>query len=171
LFLIGRNQTVSSTFKHSFIGGAIVALVLGLWLAQLWSAENQVRLHSEHFLRQIEKRKAAGAGAFLAPDYHDDWGHDRALVLDRLRLVLPMFASLTLTVDVPQVTLDRSTATWSASIHLEGTGGEFAPGIIGRVNSLTTPFELHWRRESWRPWDWNLVQVSNPALDLRGGME
>jgi hypothetical protein len=67
LFLTVRNQTVSSTFKRSFIGGAIVALVLGFWLAQLWSAENQVRLHSEHFLRQIAMRKVAGAGAFLLP--------------------------------------------------------------------------------------------------------
>jgi hypothetical protein len=162
---------VPSIFKHSFIGGAIVALVLGLWLAQLWSAENQVRLHSEHFLRQIEKRKAAGAGAFLAPNYHDDWGHDRELVLDRLRMVLRVFSSLTLTVDAPQVALDSPTATWSASIRLEGAGGEFAPEIIGRVNSLTTPFELQWQRESWRPWDWKLVQVSNPTLRLSGRMD
>lgn len=164
-------QTVPSTFKHTFIGGAIVALLLGLWLAQLWSAENQVRLHSEHFLRQIEKRKAAAAGAFLALEYHDDWGHDRALVLDRLRLVLRMFSSLTLTTDAPQVTLHSSAATWSASLHLEGAGGEFAPKIIGRINSLTTPFELRWRRESWRPWDWKLVQVSNPARELSGRMD
>ena len=160
-----------STFKHGFIAGAIVALLLGLWLTQLWRAENQVRLHSEHFLRQIEKRNAPAAIDFLASDYHDDWGHDRALLLERLRLVLRFFSSLTISASAPQVTLQPSAATWSASIQLAGTGGEFVPEIIGRVNRLTKPFDLHWRHESWRPWDWKLVRVSNPALELSGGMD
>ncbi len=160
-----------SAFKNSFIAGAIVALVFGLWLAQLWRAENQVRLHSEHFLRQIEKRNVAAAGDFLAQDYHDDWGQDRALLLSRLRLVLQSFSSLTITATGPQVTLHSSAATWSAPIQLEGAGGEFAPQIIGRVNSLTKSFELHWRHESWHPWDWKLVEVSNPALELSGGLD
>ena len=146
-------------------------MVLGFWLAQLWRTEKQVQLHSEHFLRQIEKRNAAAAADFLALDYHDDWGHDRALLLRRLRIVLHFFSSLAITVTAPQVTLQSSTATWSASIRLDGAGGEFAPEIIGRVNSLTKPFELHWRRESWRPWDWKLVEVSNPALEVSDGMD
>ena len=160
-----------STFKYGFFAGAIVALLIGLWLTQLWGAENQVRLHSEHFLQQVEKRNAAAAADFLAPDYHDDWGHDRALVLNRLRLALRFFSSLTITATAPQVTLNSSSAVWNASIKLQGTGGEFAPEIIGRVNSLTKPFDLRWRHESWRPWDWKLVEVCNHALELSGGMD
>jgi hypothetical protein len=158
---------VPATFKYSFFGGAILTLILGLWLTQLWDAENQVRLHSEHFLRQIEKRNASAAGGFLAEDYRDPWGHNRALLLNRLRLILRFFSSLTITVTPPQVTLHSRDATWSSSIHLAGAGGEFAPEIIERVNSLTKPFELGWRQESWRPWDWKLVEVKNPALELR----
>ena len=160
-----------TTFKYSFFAGTIAALLLGLWLAQLWQAENQVRLHSAHFLERLERRNAAAAGDFLALDYHDDWGHDRTLVLNRLHLVLRLFSSLTITASAPQVTLQPSAATWSASLQLGGAGGEFAPEVIGRVNSLTTPFTLHWRHESWRPWDWKLVEVSNPALELSRGME
>ena len=160
-----------STFKYSFLAGAILAVVLGLWLAHLWEAENQVQLHSEHFLQQIEKRNAGAAGDFLAPDYHDDWDHDRTLLLNRLRLVLRSFSSLTITARAPRVTLHSSTATWSSTIQLAGTGGEFAPEIIERVNSLTKPFQLDWRQESWRPWDWKLVRVSNLALELGGGMD
>ena len=128
-------------------------------------------MHSEHFLRQIEKRNAGAAGDFLAPDYHDDWGHDRALLLNRLRLVLRSFSSLPITASAPQVTLHSSHATWSSTIQLAGAGGEFAPEIIERVNSLTKSFQLDWRQESWRPWDWKLVRVSNPALELGGGMD
>jgi hypothetical protein len=162
---------VFSTFKNSFIAGALVALVLGLWLARLWGSENQVRLHSGHFLRQIEKRNATAAGDFLALDYHDDWGQDRTLLLNRLRLVLRLFSSLTITATAPQVSLRSSDGTWSAPIQLGGAGGKFAPQIIDRVNSLTKSFELRWRHESWRPWDWKLVAVSNPALELSGGMD
>jgi len=166
-----RFWILPSTFRYGFLAGAIVALIFGLWLAQLWQAENQVRLHSEHFLRQIEQRKASAADGFLAPDYHDDWGHDRALVLNRLHLIVRMFSSLTITTSEPQVTLDSPNATWRASIQLAGTGGDYAPEIIERVNSLTKPFELGWRQESWRPWDWKLVEVKNPALELREGMD
>jgi hypothetical protein len=157
---------VFSTFKNSFIAGAIAALLFGLWLAHLWGSENQVRLHTEHFLRQIEKRNASGAGDFLAVDYHDDWGHDRTLVLNRLQIVLRLFSSLTITAADPDVDVGSTDATWKASIRLAGAGGEFAPQIIERVNSLTKPFVLRWRHESWRPWDWKLVAVSNPALEL-----
>jgi hypothetical protein len=160
-----------SPFKYSFLAGAIIASVLGLWLAQLWGAENQVRLHSEHFLRQIEKRNASAAGEFLAADYHDDWGHDRALVLNRLRLVLRLFSSLTISTSAPQVRLDSSAATWTSSIQLAGAGGEFTPEIIERVDALTKPFEFHWRHESWRPWDWKLVAIKNPALEIRDGTD
>ena len=155
-----------STFKNSFIVGAIAALLFGLWLAHLWGSENQVRLHSENFLRQIEKRNADASGDFLAVDYHDDWGHDRALILNRLRLFLRFFSSLTITVTEPDITVSSSDATSKASVRLAGAGGEFAPEIIKRVNSLTKPFTLRWRQESWRPWDWKLVAVSNPALEL-----
>ncbi len=160
-----------STFKYSFFTGAIVALILGLWLTQLWRAENQVRLHSEHFLQRLEKRNSAAAGDFIAMGYHDSWGHDRALLLNRLRLVLRSFSSLAITATAPQVTLQPSGGTWSASIQLAGRGGEFAPAIIERVNSLTKPFQLHWRQQSWRPWDWKLVEVSNPVLEVSGGMD
>lgn len=159
-----------TTFKYSFFAGTIVALALGLWLAQLWQAENQVRLHSAHFLERLEKRNAAAASDFIALDYHDDWGHDRSLVLNRLRMVLRLFSSLTITASTPQVTLESTAATWRATIQLAGAGSEFAPEILGRVNSLTKPFELHWRHESWRPWDWKLLEVSHPDLELSGGV-
>ncbi len=51
-------------------------------------------------------------------------------------------------------------------MQIAGSGSEFAPEIVERVNSLTEPFVLHWRRESWRPWDWKLVRVSNPGLEI-----
>ena len=158
-----------STFRNSFYAGAILAVLLGLWLAQLWQAEKQVRLHNEHFLAQIGQRDWSGAGDFISEHYQDDWGHDRKTVLNRLRLVLRAFSSLTITANHPQVSVAAPAGWWSAKVQMAGQGSEFAPEIVARVNGLTEPFALHWKRESWRPWDWKLVRVSNPSLELSGG--
>ncbi|MDQ3414316.1 MAG: hypothetical protein M3480_04975 [Verrucomicrobiota bacterium] len=159
---------MTSTFKISFYAGALLAAIIGLWLAQLWQAEKQVRLHNDHFLQQIAERDWSGAGDFIAADYHDDWGHDRKELLNRFHLVLRFFTSLTINTANPQVSANAPAGWWSAKVRIEGSGSEFAPAIVERVNSLTEPFVLHWRRESWRPWDWKLVRVSNPALEISG---
>ncbi|MEO8439334.1 MAG: nuclear transport factor 2 family protein [Spartobacteria bacterium] len=154
------------SFKISFYAGALLALIVGFWLVQLWQAEKQVRLHSEHFISQIEQRDWSDAMEFLATDYHDDWGHDRAAIRERLRMVLRCFTSLTITAQQPQVSANAPAGWWSAKVQIEGNGNPFAPEIVQRVNSLAEPFVLHWRRVSWRPWDWKLVRVSNPSLEI-----
>jgi hypothetical protein len=161
---------MTSTFKYGFYAGLLGAFVIGLWLARLWQPENQVRLHSEHLVRQIEQRDWSAAGDFFAADYHDDWGDDRALLLSRLRMVLRAFSSLTITAAHPETRLEPAEGSWSAHIQMAGNGTEVAPEILSRVNSLTTPFALHWRRESWRPWDWKLLRVSNPSLEISGDL-
>jgi hypothetical protein len=162
---------MNSTFRNSFYAGSILALLLGIWLAPLWTAENQVRLHSEHFLHQLEARRPASAGDFVASDYRDDWGGDRALLLTRLRLVLRLFSSLTITPGAAQVRLDPPFDAWTAPLRLAGSGSEEAPGMIRRVNGLTTPFQLRWRKESWKPWDWKLVEAHNSELEFSNGFE
>jgi len=37
--------------------------------------------------------------------------------------------------------------------------------------SLGAPFELQWRRISGKPWDWKLIRVSNPELQLPSEFE
>ena len=48
---------------------------------------------------------------------------------------------------------------------VKGTG-EFSDYIQTRVNSLDTPFEFEWQRGATWPWDWKLVSVRNPALEI-----
>lgn len=79
-----------------------------------------------------------------------------------------LFSSPTITVTNPQTRLAPPEAMWSAKIQIARRGDELAPEIIARVNSLTKPFELRWRRESRWPWDWKLVRVANPSLEISG---
>jgi hypothetical protein len=160
---------VRSTFKNGFYGGVLVAFFFGLWLARLWQPGNQVQLHSQHFVRQIEQRDWSAAESFVAPEYQDDWGNDRALLLARLRLTFRSFSSLTIAATDPQTRVELPEGSWSARIRITGNGGDVVPEIISRVNSLTSPFDLHWRRESRWPSDWKLVRVSNPSLEISGG--
>lgn len=156
------------SFRKSFWAGLLIAFVLGICLVCLWGAENQVRLHSEHLLRQVERRNWGAVEKFVAADYRDEWGDDRARLLERLRLIGRFFFDLTITVSQADTAADASSGTWQAHIQLTGRG-EAAGEVTARVNSLTTPFKLFWRKESWRPWDWQLVKVTNESLDLPSG--
>src|SRR5262249_2399225 len=121
---------------------------------------------TEHFLHQIEKRDWAGAGDFLAGHYRDDWGDDRQLMINRLRLGLRFFNSLTITSKETRIQVEESAATWSARLEIAGAGSEMVPQAVEEINRLTTRFELRWEKQSWKPWDWKLTKVSNSELQL-----
>lgn len=159
---------MSSTFRNGFWAGLLVAFLLGLWLVRLWAAENQVRLHSEHLVHQVERRNWNAVGEFIAPEYRDDWGHDRAQLLNRLRFVGRFFFDLTITTSAERIQVRVPEGAWQAQIHLEGRG-EAAGEITARVNRLTTPFVLRWERASGKPWDWKLVKVTNETLEIPRG--
>jgi len=55
---------------------------------------------------------------------------------------------------------------WRSRIVIEDSDPGLGAVVKERVNSLTTPFALQWRRVSGKPWDWKLVRVSNPELDI-----
>lgn len=153
------------SFKNGFYGGVLAAFIIGLWFARLWSAENQVRLHSEHLLREVEDRSWSGVREAIAPDYHDAWGDDRMQLLTRLRSVSLMLLSLSIETQDVNTSVNGDSGTWSARLQITAQG-EAAAEVRARVNPLTSPFTLHWRRESWKPWDWQLYEVSNPQLRL-----
>ena len=65
-----------------------------------------------------------------------------------------------------QVRIENRQGYWQAKITVNGGQGEFTTLIEERVNSLPAPFELEWRRRSSKPWDWKLVSVRNPSLEI-----
>lgn len=164
-------QCSDATFRFSFYVGLILTFLLGVWLTQLWGTEKQVKLHTEHFLQRIEKRDWAGAGKFLAANYQDEWGDDRELMINRLRLGLRMFSSLTIMAREAQVEMEDSAATWRARIQIAGGGSELAPTAVAEINRLTTPFTFRWEKQSWKPWDWKLSGIRNQELQLPAGID
>jgi hypothetical protein len=156
-------------FRLGFYAGLLLAVIWAVYLVQLWQPEHQIELHSRHLVEQIEKKNWKQTGEFIALNYHDQWGHDRAVVLERLREVSR--ALLNARIERTQETMraEGNRGYWSAKITLKATG-EFADYIAGRINTLDAPFELEWQRGATWPWDWKLVAVRNPALEISDEM-
>jgi hypothetical protein len=158
-------------FRDGFYLGLGLALVLSIYLLRLWGAEHQVRLHSEHLIRAIENKSWPKFATFIADDYQDQWGQDHAQVLERTRDVFRYVRGIRLVPGYAMVQAGDGKATWQAKITLEGGDNELGAMIKERVNPLPTPFTFEWRKRSWKPWDWKLVRVSNPGLEIPAGFE
>ena len=151
---------------NAFYAAALTAVAAGVYLFQLWSAERQIELHSLHLLEALEENDASGISDFVAETYQDDWGHDKALLLERLRQIAPSGRDGRLVVRDAAAQANGGEGEWRARITIETDANELTAPMIERVNSVPEPFVLRWRRESWKPWDWKLARVSNPSFEL-----
>ena len=154
------------SFRSGFYGGLIAAILLGLFLTWLWRPEHQVRRHTEHLLRAIEHRNWTAAADFIGSDYHDQWGDDRARVLERMREGFRYVRGFRIEASDVYMQVERRRGIWAGKITIVGDQSEMIEVLKERVNSLVTPFELEWHRVSAKPWDWKLVRVSNSTLEI-----
>jgi hypothetical protein len=149
-------------------GGGIVA---GHLPDVALAPEHQIRRHTDNLLHAIERRDWNGFAAFVSSDYQDQWGNDRARLLERTPEVFRYLRGVRMIPGVVIVQINGRKGTWQAKITIEGDNSEVAALVKERVNSLTTPFTLEWQRVSAKPWDWKLVKVSNPGLEIPAGWQ
>ena len=170
LFFSGcvRARTLSLyevNFRNGFYAGLVVAAIWGVYLARLWQPQRQIELHSIHLLTQVEKRNWKAVGEFVGNDYHDRWGNDRGLLLERLPDVFRALPNVRIEATGAATRMENGRGYWSAKIIITAAG-PYADLIQGRVNSLESPFEFEWQRRATWPWDWKLVAVKNPDLEI-----
>jgi hypothetical protein len=156
---------VRITFRDGFFVGASFAIVAGIYFTWLWQAEHQVRLHTAHLFHKIDIRNWNAVAAEISPDYRDDWSNDRALLIARLRELLSERGKIEIIAHDSDLHIEQRDGFFRAKITIEGEG-EILSLIKERVNPLSAPFELQWRRQSAKPWDWKLVRVSNAELEI-----
>ena len=152
--------------RDGFYLGLALTLGLAVFLMWLWQSERQVTQHTQNFFRAIERKDWPRAGDFIAPDYQDQWGNQRTVVLERMREVFRYLRNVQLTPSQTAIRIDNGSAHWQGHIAINGDRGEVMDVVKARVNSLTAPFDLEWRRLSAKPWDWQLLRVSNPELAI-----
>jgi len=155
-------------FRTGWFAGLVLTLTIGLYCVWLWQPHRQVDRHTKNLLHDIEQRNWSRVADLIGTDYADQWGNDRALVLERMRLVLGYSHHLRLKAIDPNRKIDNGgrVGLWRSRILIEDDDSGFGAVVKERVNSLTTPFELQWRHISRKPWDWKLVRVSNPELEI-----
>jgi hypothetical protein len=152
-------------FRNGFYAGLVVAMLCAIYLVRLWQPQRQIELHNTHLLAQIEKHKWKAVDEFIGDTYHDQWGNDRKLLLRRLPEVIGALGNAQIEAEDIAIRRQEGRGYWTAKITVKGTG-EFADHIQTRVNSLETPFEFEWQPGATWPWDWKLVSVRNPALEI-----
>ena len=155
-------------FRTGWLVGLVLTLTIGLYFVWLWQPPRQSDRHAKNLLHDIEQRNWSRVADLIGTDYADQWGNDRALVLERMRLVAGYGHHLRLNVIDANCKIDKGgrVGLWRSRIVIEGDDADLGGVMKERVNSLTTPFELQWRRVSGKPWDWKLVRVSNPELEI-----
>ncbi len=149
--------------KYASSALAVFAL-LALFLLWLWKPERQVRLHTSHFLKNVERRNWDRVRDFLAPGYTDRWQHDRDSAVGDAREVFRQFLFLTLENHTDSCEVDGNHAIAHTIVRISGNGGPLAQLVMGRVNELHQPFTFTWHKASWKPWDWELERVDHPEL-------
>jgi len=159
------------SLRDGFYVGFGLALVVGLFAIWLWQPERQVRRHTENLLGKIGARSWTAVADFIGDDYSDQWGDDRTLMLARLREVFHYVRDLRIDAVDSVVNVENRRGLWRARISIHADNSEVSAFIKERVNSVATPFELEWHHLSAKPWDWKLVRVSNPNLEISAGLE
>ena len=154
------------SFRGGFIIGLAVAACAGLYLIWLWGPEHQVRLHTENFFHAIEHRDWETVADFIGNDYQDQWGDNRARVLERMREGFRWVPGSKIVAASPVVNVETRRAIWIGKITLYSSDDDVMQLLDERINKLPTPFELEWHRLSGKPWDWKLVRVSNSAFEI-----
>jgi hypothetical protein len=157
---------VTITLRGAIIGVLAVALCIGLYLIWLCRPAHQVRLHTEHFFRAIDGRNWETVAEFIGNDYQDQWGDDRARVLERMREGFRWVRGSKITASNPTVQIEARRAIWAGKITVYGSDDGVMEVLDQRINKLPRPFEFEWHRFSGKPWDWKLVRVSNSAFEI-----
>jgi len=147
---------------------SLVVVTIALRCLWLWQPERQLLLHEAHLRRAVERRDWARVEALIDPAYADRWGYTRATAVRDARQWLGQFFVLTVTAEPAGDRLSPNGGTVTERWKIEGTGTEAAGMVTDRVNGLQAPFVFQWKHGSWKPWDWTLIRVDNPELDLSG---
>ncbi len=138
----------------------VAALALGLpWL----SSESGVERAWAGLARAIEKNDRERLTAYLAEDYNDAFGLDRAQAVELVASIRGQFIVCTIQRESPSRDLsqDKRAAVTRALIRVGGHGSPVASAVVQTSQSTQTPTEFRWRRDTWKPWDWRLVSVDN----------
>ena len=161
--------------KPLLLLAAALAATISLWLAWRWQPDVAARHRFEALLRATEDRDFDDLEELFDPAYADRWGMDRTTVLREGREVLRQFFALSIAPD-PAPPAVRPGAgprerVIETRLRIDGTGTPIAELAKSEVNRIDTAWVFTLRRADWKPWNWRLVRLDNPGIDLSRHIE
>ncbi|CAN5372507.1 hypothetical protein BH23VER1_BH23VER1_37250 [soil metagenome] len=144
-----------------------LAIALAVYLiAYHWAPERQVARRQAAFVGAIDGADHGTYSRLISPSYSDRWGFTHDSAIQGIRDLSRHFLSLQ--ADYSPASLVAEGETWVATgqLKLGGQGNAIAQEAVARANRLTEPFTFSWQKESWKPWDWQLVQIDHPNLHV-----
>jgi hypothetical protein len=107
------------SFRTGFYAGLVAAVIWGVYLVRLWQGQRQVELHSFHLIAAIEKHDWKAVGEFVGANYRDQWGNDRALLLERLREVFRALPNVRIESTDVSVQASNGRGSWTIRITIK----------------------------------------------------
>lgn len=151
--------------------GGILLVAGVLWLVWFFLPGPTVERKFSSLLSSVEKRNWEAFSGMLSPDYSDRWGQTAESLPSLAREGFQHFYYLKITPEFRPEAIASGGREMriSAKLHFSGGGSPLAVMVMDEANALGESFEFTYRKESWKPWDWKLVSMDHPALQLPGG--
>ena len=135
-------------------------------LPSQFSAEKRLRAAHASLLDAVRDASRPRMARILADDYKDGWGMNKSEAIGLAIQVNQQFLTLEMEVKGLEMAVTDKTAKTQLTVNLRGGGSAGADAVREKVAHLKVPFVLEWRRESWTPWSWKLVSVTQSEIRL-----
>lgn len=150
------------TRRHYFLLALAPVMILAGW--HLLSPTRQLRAAQRQLVEAIAAKDAAACAKLIHPDYTDPWGFsssDWPGLLKDLRTLSPL-----LEINLVDPVIDAAGGVVDTSLQVKSSGGPASGIIAARAVELKETTRFIWKREGWQPWNWRLVSIQNPALEI-----
>lgn len=149
----------------------VVILLLCVYLLVVLRSSAVLERKQAALLDGIERRNQARILRLVSREYTDRWQFQREEIAESLVDVGRQFLTLMLSREGEHWEREGDTAT--LSVHWKIDGKALGPGAqeaMRILNRIESPFEFTWKKESFLPSSWKLIQVEQKELpdDLYG---
>ena len=153
--------------RSVLVGGACAGFIVVVFLFSLWQPEKQIRRHQRQLESAIEDADWAEFRELLSDRYSDRWGHDKEFVISRAREVFRPF-TMSIKGEIQSLAVEEGRGEVRTRLQIDPKIGDprFSFGVIRRANSLAEPWVFRWEKQSWKPWDWQLLYVDQPEIEI-----
>lgn len=157
------------SFLPRWIWIVFVALLLagGTWLMFRWQPERFLPARFDTFVDRVENNHWRMAGWLVSDNYSDQWDFDKESLLKSGASVFRHFRWLEIQRGTEEWSFEHDRATVTVTLVLRGEGTQLATMAKDTASEATGPYLFTWRKTGSMPWQWYLVSIDQPELNLR----